>query len=98
MTFIWHVDNLKISHDNPMAVTKMIKYMKNIYSNLSISQDNIHGYLSMTQQRTWSRYKWVNVLNESSILFMMLLKPFAMRVRQDINCCSFSHHLSLVPK
>ena len=37
MTVIWHVDDLKISHIDHREVSKMIRYLDNIFGKLTIS-------------------------------------------------------------
>jgi hypothetical protein len=47
MTVIWHVDDLKISHKNPEAVTKVIKYLDGIYPGVKVKRGKHHEYLGM---------------------------------------------------
>ena len=47
MTVIWHVDDLKISHKNPEAVTKVIKYLDGIYPGVKVKRGKYHEYLGM---------------------------------------------------
>ena len=47
MTVIWHVDDLKISHKNPEAVTKVIKYLDSIYPGVKVKRGKHHEYLGM---------------------------------------------------
>ena len=47
MTICWHVDDLKISHENSNEVTKVGDWLKSIYGNVSISRGREHTYLGM---------------------------------------------------
>ena len=49
-TILWHVDNLKISHEDPEVVTSIIKKLDERYGDiipLSVSRGKIHDYLVM---------------------------------------------------
>ena len=50
MTITWHVDDLKISHQDKREVTKMIHKLRKLYGKhreLSVSRGKVHEYLGM---------------------------------------------------
>ena len=52
MTIIWHVDDLKISHEEPNEITKFIQWIKKNYEDAEIgkvwtSRGKKHKYLGM---------------------------------------------------
>ena len=50
-TIVWHVDDLKISHVDPEAVTAMIKLIDNEFgkeSPITVTRGKVHDYLGMT--------------------------------------------------
>ena len=48
MTVRWHVEDLKVSHKDPMEVTKFIMAMGHIYgSKMSVTRGKVHEYLGM---------------------------------------------------
>ena len=50
LTVIWHVDDLKISHADPEAVTQFIKKLKDQYRKeapLTIQCGKVHDYIGM---------------------------------------------------
>jgi hypothetical protein len=50
-TMLWHVDDIKISHEDPEVVSQMIELLKGAYGTeapLTITRGKIHEYLSMT--------------------------------------------------
>jgi hypothetical protein len=49
ITLVWHVDNIKISHDEEEEVTRMIKWLKSINGEgMRVSRGRVHDYLGMT--------------------------------------------------
>ena len=55
MTITWHVDDLKISHQDPKQVTKIIKQLKTLYGKhrkLTVLRGKRHKYLGMTLDYT----------------------------------------------
>jgi hypothetical protein len=45
----WHVDNIKMSHDDHNEVTRVIDWLKCIYvDNMHVSRGLVHDYLGMT--------------------------------------------------
>lgn len=54
-TIVWHVNDLKILHRDPNAVTKIIEQLSNKYGGttpLSITHGKAHDYLEMTSKYT----------------------------------------------
>jgi hypothetical protein len=48
-TMVWHVDKIKMSHDEEEEVTRMIKWLKSIYGeDMRVSRGRVHDYLGMT--------------------------------------------------
>ena len=45
-TFL-HVDDLKISHENPKAETKGIDYLKGVYVNMTVHHSKVHENLAI---------------------------------------------------
>lgn len=48
LTVAWHVDDLKISHENPAVVDRFIEYIDGIYPGLTIQRGKELEYLGMT--------------------------------------------------
>ena len=48
MTICWHVDDLKISHEDEKEVTKVIEWLRGKYGELRVSRGKVHEYLGMT--------------------------------------------------
>ena len=49
---LWHVADLKISHEDPAEVTKIIKMMSSEFGKeapLTVRRGKIHAYLGMNQ-------------------------------------------------
>jgi hypothetical protein len=61
MTICWHVDDLKVSHADDKEVTKIEKWLKGLYGNVSVSRGKKHTYLGMQLEYT----------NEGKCLMMM---------------------------
>ena len=47
MTITWHIDDLKISHDNNAVITEVINWLESIYGQLDASRGDKHQYLGM---------------------------------------------------
>ena len=47
LTVCWHVDDLKISHEDKQVVSQEIKWFKMIYGEVCVSQGTRHNYLGM---------------------------------------------------
>ncbi|KAL7545710.1 hypothetical protein ACHAWF_009061 [Thalassiosira exigua] len=47
LTVCWHVDDLKMSHEDPAALTSLISWLKGLYGDLRISRGAKHDYLGM---------------------------------------------------
>ena len=47
MTIIWHVDDLKISHEDGWKITKIIKWLGKIYGDIKVRKGRKHHYLGM---------------------------------------------------
>jgi hypothetical protein len=48
-TLTWHVDDINMSHDDHMEVTKVIEWLKGIYGdNMHVSRGLVHDYLGIT--------------------------------------------------
>ena len=47
MTFVLHVDNLKVSQKNNKATTKVKQYLDGIYPGLKAVHGYVHNYLCM---------------------------------------------------
>ena len=47
LTVCWHVDDLKMSHEDPAVLTSLIGWLKGIYGDLRISRGAKHDYLGM---------------------------------------------------
>jgi hypothetical protein len=49
ITMVWHVDDIKMSHDEEEEFTRMIKWLKSIYrKDMRLSRGRVHDYLGMT--------------------------------------------------
>jgi len=53
MTLVWHVDDMKISHEDPQEVTIQIEYLRKRYASdrigeMKVSRRKEHNYLGMT--------------------------------------------------
>ena len=54
MTVAWHVDDLKVSHEDESENTKFAEWMKTIYGEkLTVHRGKIHDYLGMMMD--WSK-------------------------------------------
>jgi hypothetical protein len=52
-TLTWHVDDIKMSHNDSNEVTKVIEWLKGIYGdNMHVSRKLVHEYLGMTLDYT----------------------------------------------
>jgi hypothetical protein len=48
-TMVWHVDDIKMSHDEEEVVTQMITWLKSIYGeDMRVSRGRVHDYRGMT--------------------------------------------------
>ena len=48
MTMTWHVDKLKVSHEDPAEITKFANYLDVIYGEkLTVHRGLVHDYLGM---------------------------------------------------
>ena len=47
LTVTWHVDDLKISHEDPAEVTKFLDYLEKIYGPMTVNRGRKHTYLGM---------------------------------------------------
>ena len=47
MKIFLHVDDLKISHENPKAETKGIDYLKGVYVNMTVHHSKVHENLAI---------------------------------------------------
>jgi hypothetical protein len=48
-TMVWHVDDINMSHEDKKEVTRMITWLKSIYSeDMRVSRGKIQDYLGMT--------------------------------------------------
>ena len=48
MTVTWHVDGLKVSHEDPAEITQFANYLAVIYGEvLTVHRGKIHDYLGM---------------------------------------------------
>jgi hypothetical protein len=48
-TMVWHVDDIKMSHDEEEVVTQMITWLKSIYGEvMRVSRGRVQDYLGMT--------------------------------------------------
>ena len=52
MTICWHVDDLKVYHVDEAEVTKIERWLKGLYGNISVSRGKIHTYLGMQLEYT----------------------------------------------
>eukprot|EP00804_Cyclotella_cryptica_P029637 CCRYP_019028-RA/>CCRYP_019028-RA protein AED:0.31 eAED:0.31 QI:0/-1/0/1/-1/1/1/0/180 len=52
MTICWRVDDLKVSHVDEKEVTKIEKWLKGLYGNISVSRGKKHTYLGMQLEYT----------------------------------------------
>ena len=71
MTVMWHVDDLKVSHEDPAEITKFSNYLAMIYGKaLTVHRGKIHDYLGMDLDYTTkgkvgvSMIKYVNKILE----------------------------------
>eukprot|EP00957_Ditylum_brightwellii_P121951 9300265-Ditylum_brightwellii.AAC.1 len=48
LTVCWHVDDLKISHENSKEVTRILRWLKSKYGKLCTTQEKVNKYLGMT--------------------------------------------------
>ena len=48
MTVTWHVDDLKVSHEDPLQITLFAQYLAHIYGEkLTVKRGKLHDYLGM---------------------------------------------------
>ena len=47
MTVTWHVDDLKVSHQDPFEITLLADYLQGIYGNVDVHRGKIHDYLGV---------------------------------------------------
>jgi hypothetical protein len=51
-TVLWHVDDIKVSHEDPEVVTQVLKLFEDVYGSkdapLTITRGKVHNYLGMT--------------------------------------------------
>jgi hypothetical protein len=48
-TVVWHVDDIKLSHEDENEVTRVITWLKTIYGeDMRVSRGRVHDYLGMT--------------------------------------------------
>ena len=47
MKFVWHFDDLKLSHKSEFDITRFTDYLVSIYGDLSSSRGKVHDYLGM---------------------------------------------------
>jgi hypothetical protein len=48
-TVMWHVDDIKMSHEDEREVTRLITWLKSIYGeDIRVSRGRVHDYLGMT--------------------------------------------------
>eukprot|EP00804_Cyclotella_cryptica_P023698 CCRYP_019315-RA/>CCRYP_019315-RA protein AED:0.52 eAED:0.52 QI:0/0/0/1/1/1/2/0/438 len=52
MTICWHMDDLKVSHVDANEVTKIEKWLKGLYRNISVNRGQKHTYLGMQLEYT----------------------------------------------
>ena len=71
LTIVWHVDDLKISHQNENVVTRMITWLRKTYEVLfddgtgamTINREKIHKYLGMSLDFTTAGQVQVTMFN-----------------------------------
>jgi hypothetical protein len=48
---MWHVDDIKVSHEDPEVVTQVLKLFEDVYGSkdgpLTITRGKVHNYLGM---------------------------------------------------
>jgi hypothetical protein len=48
---LWHVDDIKVFHEDPEVITQMLKLFEDVYGKdapLTITRGKVHDYLGMT--------------------------------------------------
>ena len=46
MRVMWHVDDLKVSHESELEITNFIVYLGNFFRNkIAVNQGDVHDYL-----------------------------------------------------
>jgi hypothetical protein len=63
MTTCWHVEDLKVSHMDANEVTKIKKWLKGLYGNISVNRGQKHTYLGMQLEYTNDGKCLVNMTN-----------------------------------
>jgi hypothetical protein len=63
-TIIWHIDNIKVSHEDPDVVSEVIELLEGAYGKeapLMITCGKVHQYLSMTldYRAAWAPKLWL---------------------------------------
>jgi hypothetical protein len=55
-TMVWHVDDIKMSHEEEKEITRMITWLKSIYGDdMRVSRGCVHDYLGMTLDFTQNK-------------------------------------------
>ena len=65
-TIVWHVDDLKISHIDPEAVTTMIKLIDSEFgkeSPITVTRGKVHDYLGMILDHSTKGKVEIKMLN-----------------------------------
>jgi len=72
MTVVWYVDDLKVSHVDPVRVTKFCSWIQSIYGPCKVNRGRVHEYLGMDLD-----YRTPGVVRVSMIPFVKkILKEF----------------------
>jgi hypothetical protein len=85
-TILWHVDDLKISYDNPKVVDKIIKNIENKYGKeapLTIKQGLHHKYLGMTID--------YSVKGKVKVFMSQYIHELLTRLRDDMDGAASPH-------
>ena len=53
MTLVWHVDDIKVSHENQQVIDMFLNYLRDIYDDdeigkMKVTKGKIHEFLGMT--------------------------------------------------
>ena len=77
MTIVWHVDDMKISHKDPVVVTRVIRWLKSIYDTLQETK------MMPWRIITCLSYNLVDFFFQSNDSFQVMFRIFYNLNKQD---------------
>ena len=93
MKIVWHVDDLKISHQDGWEVTKIIKWLGKIHGDIKVKRGRKHHYLGMDmdfEERGVVKFSMIPYVQE-------IIKNFPEKNR-NIDCSNSSSQTSISSK